>query len=227
MAQLPTFQQESLWLQALTHRSYINEHSEVRGDNERLEFLGDAILAFLVGELIYRNYPHLTEAELTRLRSNLVEEPQLARVGAELGLGDLMRLGKGAIKDGGRSNRALLCDTFEAVIGAYYLDSGIEAVKLFIMPLFEAIAEQLMLPTLSNNSTVSLIDAKNRFQQWALANFGTNPEYEIISEAGPPHAREFTAVVRLKGDTYGTGMGHRKQEATKAAAEAALKSVGE
>jgi ribonuclease-3 len=224
MAQLPKFKQEALWLQALTHRSYLNEHPQITEDNERLEFLGDAILAFLVGELIYRRYPGLSEAELTRLRSNLVEEPQLARIGAEMGLGELLRLGRGAIKDGGRSNPALLCDGFEAVIGAYYLDSGLEAVQEFVIPLFEAIADTFVVP-FTSQATSHLIDAKNRFQQWALANFSENPEYEIIDESGPPHAKEFTAIVRVRGIIYGTGKGRRKQEATKAAAEDALKDI--
>lgn len=220
MSCLPPFQNALLLTQALTHRSYVNEQSELTENNERLEFLGDAILAFLVGELLYQKYPAMNEAELTRLRSNLVKEEQLAQLGIEIGLGELMRLGKGAIKDRGRSNPTLLADTFEAIIGAYYLDSGLNAVKNYLHGLFIPVASHLVS---QQSESPSFIDAKNLFQQWALANFASNPEYAIIDVTGPPHAREFTAEVRVNHLLYGTGKGKRKQDATKAAAEDALK----
>jgi len=123
-------------------------------------------LAFLVGELLYQKYPAMNEAELTRLRSNLVKEEQLAQLGIEIGLGELMRLGKGAIKDRGRSNPTLLADTFEAIIGAYYLDSGLNAVKNYLHGLFIPVASHLVS---QQSESPSFIDAKNLFQQWALA----------------------------------------------------------
>lgn len=113
----------------------------------------------------------------------------------------------------------------EAIIGAYYLDSGLVAVREFVYPLFSIVADQLILSQSPTELSI-LIDAKNRFQQWALANFTQNPEYIIIHESGPDHAKEFTAVVKVKNLTYGIGKGRRKQEATKAAAEEALKSLG-
>ncbi|PSF39262.1 ribonuclease III [Aphanothece hegewaldii CCALA 016] len=224
MMKLPIFKNQTLWLCALTHRSYVNECSDVSEHNERLEFLGDAILSFLVGELLYQTYPKMTEAQLTRLRANLVDETQLSKLAKELKLGELLRLGKGAIKDGARNNTAILCDVFEAMIGAYYLDAGIEAVKEYVESIFTAVAAEIILPE-SETEKVSLVDSKNRFQQWALANFTQNPEYVIISESGLDHAKEFIAIVKVKDKVYGKGKGKRKQEATKAAAEDALKQI--
>jgi len=134
--QLPTFQNTQLWETACTHRSYFNEHLEVEADNERLEFLGDAVLGFLVGKLLYQQYPQMREGELSRLRSRLVNnEHQLAQFALSLSLDQYLRLGKGAEKEGTRQNPEVLSDMFEAVIGAYFLDSGIEAVQAFIEPL--------------------------------------------------------------------------------------------
>jgi ribonuclease-3 len=222
MPSLPTFQDRSLFSLALTHRSYLNEHPEITAHNERLEFLGDAILSFLIGELLYQRYPNMNEAELTRLRSNLVEETQLSRFAIELGLGELMRLGKGAIQDRGRSNPALLCDAFEAMIGAYYLDSGLTAARSYINALFTPVIDRFVS---SQPQRVPFIDPKNRFQQWALAHFTRNPEYLITDESGPDHAKAFTAEVRVNQILYGTGQGKRKQDATKAAAEDALRRL--
>jgi len=224
MRQLPTIKNETLRLSALTHRSYINEHPKAGEHNERLEFLGDAVLGFVVGELLYKRYPDLSEAHLTRLRSNLVDEKQLAKFASQLDIGDLMRLGKGADKEGGRKNPALLSDTFEAYMAAYYIESGIDAVRQFIHPLFRNVADSIVFQT-SDAEPKNLVDAKGRFQQWALANFVENPEYFIIDESGLDHAKEFTAGVRVKGKLYGVGTGRRKQDAEKRAAEAALKKV--
>lgn len=224
MDQLPTIKDETLRLSALTHRSYVNEHPEVGEHNERLEFLGDAVLGFVVGELLYHRYPDLSEAHLTRLRSNLVDEKQLAKFASQLGIGELMRLGKGADKEGGRQNPALLSDTFEAYMAAYYIESGIDAVRKFIHPLFRDVADSIVFQT-SDAEPKNLVDAKGRFQQWALATFVENPKYSIIDESGLDHAKEFTAEVRVKGKVYGVGKGRRKQDAEKRAAKAALKKV--
>lgn len=222
---LPPIISHNLLQQALTHRSYINEHSETEKDNERLEFLGDAILGFVVGELLYQRYPEMSEAQLTRLRSNLVDEKQLTQFAKKLGLGRLMRLGKGAEKDRGRENPALLSDCFEAIIAAYFLESGIQAVREYVEPLFMSVAEEIIYPQ-SDVKSNNLVDPKNRFQQWALATQGENPEYVIIRASGPDHAKEFTAQVMVKGKVYGKGKGRRKQEAEKSAAENALKNLG-
>ena len=221
---LPPISDRQLFEQALTHRSYVNENPDVQEHNERLEFLGDAVLGFLVGEMLYKLYPYMSEAQLTRLRSKLVDEQQLSKLGKKLKLGELMRLGKGAEKDRGRENPSLLNDTFEAIIGAYFLDAGIEAVRSYIQPLFKSLSEELV-NTQPNNETTNFVDAKNRFQHWALANQKENPIYTIIAESGPDHAKEFTAQVSVKDKIYGTGKGRRKQEAEKRAAEFALKQL--
>jgi len=232
---LPLFNNHALLNLALTHSSYLNENSRVEVDNERLEFLGDAVIGFLVAQMLYEMYPTINEAQLTHLRSRLVDEKQLGKIGAKIGLGELMRLGKGADKDGGRENPSLLNDTFEAMIGAYFLDMGIGAARLYIVSLFEPLAKQLI----SNSTTLSsdvqdeqikpqstFIDSKNRFQQWALANHQVMPRYQIISELGPDHAKQFKAQVLVNGKVFGEGEGSRKQAAEKQAAEAALKSLG-
>jgi ribonuclease III len=225
MPKLPIIKDENLLRQALTHRSYVNEHPDAGEHNERLEFLGDAVLGFLIGELLYKRYPEMSEAQLTRLRSNLVDEKQLAKFATHLGIGELIRMGKGAIKEGGRENPSLLSDTFEAYIAAYFIESGIEAVQQFVQPLFTEVADSIVSPE-SKTDPKDLVDSKGRFQQWALANFVQNPEYFIIDESGPDHAKEFTAEVCVKGKVYGVGTGRRKQDAEKHAAEAALKKIG-
>jgi ribonuclease-3 len=224
MPKLPKFKDESLLQRALTHRSYVNEHPEAGEHNERLEFLGDALLGYLVGEILYKRYEDFSEAQLTRLRSGLVEQNQLAKFAEQLGIGKLMRLGKGAEKDKGRENPSLLCDTFEAIIGAYNLDSTITPVRVFVKKLFIPVADSMVYPQ-SNTEPKNLVDFKNRFQEWALEKFGQNPQYSIADEEGPDHAKEFTAEVYVSGKMYGVGRGRRKQDAEKIAAEAALKKV--
>jgi ribonuclease-3 len=159
------------------------------------------------------------------LRSQLVDEQQLGQLGAQLGLGNLMRLGKGAQKDKGRENPSLLNDTFEAIIGAYFLDAGIEAVRDYIQPVFTVLAAAIVNAKLQLE-TANFVDSKNRFQQWALANQGQNPEYKIIGESGPDHGKEFIAEVWVKDVIYGVGKGKRKQEAQKRAAEDAIERLG-
>jgi ribonuclease-3 len=146
MYKLPKFKNESLLIRALTHRSYVNEHPEAGEHNERLEFLGDALLGYLVGEVLYKRYEDFSEAQLTRLRSGLVDQNQLAKFAEQLGIGKLMRLGKGAEQDKGRQNPSLLCDTFEAIIGAYYLDSTITPVRAFVKKLFIPVADSMVYP---------------------------------------------------------------------------------
>lgn len=220
---LPTFKQENLWLQALTHRSYANENPG-NEHNERLEFLGDAILQFVVGNFLYQRYPHFAEAELTRLRSQLVDEVQLAKFAQILKIGEFIRLGNGAKKSGEQQNPSLLSDTLEAIIGAYFLDAGLEPVREFIHTLLLGVVEDFQ-TTNSPNFKNNLVDVKNQLQQWALAEFGVLPEYFLIDETGPDHAREFIFGVRIRDKVYAQGKGVRKQEATKAAAIAALEKI--
>ncbi|BAZ32069.1 ribonuclease III [Cylindrospermum sp. NIES-4074] len=218
MHKLLTFRNEKLLRQALTHRSYINENPGEGEQNERLEFLGDALLNFLSGEYLYSRYPEQGEDELTRRRSALVDEKQLAKFALEVGLDFRMRLGRGAIRDGGFQNPNLLSSTFEAVVGAYYLDndSNTEVVRAIIEPLFDSVSEKIVVPR-------SNVDSKNRFQEWVQGNGITNPpKYDTKQVGGPSHAPEFIAKVLVDGKEYGEGTGRNKKDAEKAAAEDAL-----
>jgi ribonuclease-3 len=212
------FRDEKLLRRALTHRSYVNENPGEGEHNERLEFLGDAVLNFLSGEYLYRRHPEKGEDELTRRRSALVDEKQLAKFAIEVGLDFRIRLGKGAIRDGGYQNPNLLSSTLEAVIGAYYLDNdcNIEAVRAIIEPLFDAVPEQIVVSR-------SNVDSKNRFQEWVQANIGpTPPKYVTTQTGGLSHAPEFKAEVYVGDQKYGEGMGRNKKAAEKLSAEDAL-----
>lgn len=218
---LPDFCDCQLLQQALTHSSYCHEHPEVNRDNERLEFLGDAVLTFLSGDFLYKRYPNKPEGDLTVLRSALVDEQQLAQFATWLNLGKHMRLSRGASHSGGRQNPNLLSSTFEALIGAYFLDSDsdIEAIRAYVLPFFDATIEKLA-------SSSPRINFKSRFQEWALSAHKQVPEYTIIDQSGPDHAREFVAEVRVGDRKYGEGKGRKKQAAEKEAARHALISLG-
>ncbi|AUT04450.1 ribonuclease III [Nostoc sp. CENA543] len=221
MPKILKFRNEELLRQALTHRSYVHENPGEGEHNERLEFLGDAVLNFLSGEYLYSRHPEKGEDELTRRRSALVDEKQLAKFALEVGLDLRMRLGKGAIRDGGYQNPNLLSSTFEAVIGAYYLDndSNIEAVRAIIEPLFDAVPEQIVVSR-------SNVDSKNRFQEWVQRNIGpTTPKYITTQTGGLSHAPEFKAEVYVGDQKYGEAIGKNKKEAEKAAAEDALSQL--
>ncbi|MEA5602458.1 ribonuclease III [Nostoc sp. UHCC 0252] len=225
LIQLP-FQDASFLLRALTHTSYMHENPNSGEDNERLEFLGDALLNFLSGEYLYRRYPEKKEGELTPLRSRLVDKPQLAKFAVSLDLGKWIRLGNGAEKDGGRTQSRLLSNTFEAIIGAYFLDSGTESVRDFVEPLFDSvIAENLSISHKSDSNTNNfvIVDSKNRFQEWVQRNVTpTPPKYFTEQIGGPSHAPEFIAKVLVDEKIYGEGKGRNKRDAEKAAAEDAL-----
>lgn len=220
MHQLLTFRNEKLLRQALTHRSYTNENPGEK-HNERLEFLGDAILNFISGDYLYRRYPEIEEDEMTRRRSSLVDEKQLAIFAREVGLDFRMRLGKGAIREGGFNNPNLQSSTFEAVVGAYYLDHdrNIEAVRPIIESFFGSV-----LPTGKEHH--SNVDSKNRFQEWVQEKIGSVlPKYVTERVGGPDHAPEYLARVLVKGKVYGEGKGCGKKEAEKWAAEDALSKL--
>ncbi|MHB8133448.1 MAG: ribonuclease III [Anaerolineaceae bacterium] len=210
------------WLllsRALTHRSYLNEHTEALEDNERLEFLGDAVLDFIVGAWLYHRFPEMPEGDLTRMRSALVHTEQLAEFAAKLDLGRAMRLGRGEAQAGGRTRPALLCDTFEAVIGALYLDGGIPAVNYLIEKLLIEASEDI----LENNKNE---DPKSLFQEWAQSQGYPAPQYVTKNSSGPDHSKIFEVEVLLDGKPFGTGSGQSKQSAAKAAAHLALVKMG-
>lgn len=222
MTRLPQFQNTALLTQAMTHKSYAREHPDAGGDNERLEFLGDAILTFLCGEFLFARYPDKPEGALTPLRASLVDATQLGKFAVELSLRQYLRLGRGVEGSGGRENARLLSSAFEALVGAYFLDqrSQIDPVRQFVFPLFASVVETLADPTQN-------INEKSAFQEWALADLGLIPSYAIVAESGPDHAKEFTAVVSIDGKRYGQGQGRRKQDAEKAAARDALQRLGQ
>ena len=209
------FRNPALLLRALTHRSYRNENPGFPEDNERLEFLGDAVLDFIAAEMLYHRYPELPEGELTRLRAALVRTEQLAAFARSFDLGSHLRLGRGAAESGGRERLSLLCDAFEAVIGAILIDGGVKAVNSFLMPLLEPIAET----TLDQQAHV---DKKSLLQEWAQARLGQTPQYVTIAESGPDHDKEFTIEVRINDKPYAEGRGKSKQAAAQVAAHNAL-----
>jgi ribonuclease III len=208
----------SLLKQALTHRSYLNEHHTERYDNERLEFLGDAVMNFITGAWLYERYPDLAEGELTRLRSVIVRTEQLASIARGFNIGAAMRLGKGEDMAGGRDKDVLLCATLEAMVGAIYIQSGINAVKKFIQPGIEMADKQLKDP-------FDTLDPKSRLQQWSQGiNLGL-PKYHIMAIHGPEHQRIFEIEVQVNGKTIGYGIGASKQIAESSAAQAALQNL--
>ena len=221
MSDLPTFRDRALLQQALTHKSYTNETPEAGYNNERLEFLGDAILTFLIGDILYKRFPNQSEGELTPLRASLVDKQQLAEIATALDLGPQLRLGKGVEGSDGRHNPRLLCSAFEAIIGAYYLDcdSDIEPIRQYVLPLFELAIQQ-------RSQTAVRINHKSQFQAWALETIGQIPQYQIIRETGPDHDKWFVAEVLGSGQVYGTGQGRKKQDAEKDAARDALEKLG-
>ncbi len=216
-----SFQDRSILERALTHSSYINENPDsALVDNERLEFLGDAVLDFVVGAYLYERFPKMQEGELTSLRAALVRSSTLADFSRQLEVGPFLRLGLGEEENGGRERTPLLCAAFEAVIGAVYLDQGLEAVRQVVEP--------LIAPTLADIQEKSLHkDAKSEFQVWAQARFNTTPHYEVITESGPDHAKTFAVRVMVGLDVWGTGSGKSKQAAAQCAAREALAQIEE
>jgi ribonuclease-3 len=213
-----SFKDPSLLRRALTHRSYLNEHPDAVEDNERLEYLGDAALDFITAAWIYNRFPEMNEGELTRLRSALVRTEQLAAFAQEVELGEALFLGKGEAITGGRKRLALLCGAFEALMGALYLDAGLEAVDKFMQP-------RLLQATQSAIDDERLLDARSQLQMWAQAEVGETPQYETISSHGPDHAREFVVQVKVGDSITARGIGKSKQEAAQRAADAALDDI--
>lgn len=214
------FADPALLRRALTHRSYVNEHSEALEDNERLEFLGDACLDMASAAWLYARFPELDEGELTRLRSSLVRTEQLAEFAGELRLGEAVLLGKGEAASGGRGRPALLCDVFEALVGAIYLDGGQAAVAAFMDSRFDRAVRQAL-------EDGSLLDPRSRLQIWAQAELNQTPRYSTVDSSGPDHAREFVVEVEVGDTLRSRGQGRSKQEAAQSAAANALQAIGQ
>ncbi|NJN99575.1 MAG: ribonuclease III [Anaerolineales bacterium] len=211
-----TFSNKALLQRALTHRSYLNENPDYPlEDNERLEFLGDAILDFITGEYLYHRFPEMPEGRLTNLRSALVRTETLANFAVQLDLGAHLLLGRGEEDSGGRKRSAILCDAFEAFIGALYLDSDLEAVRRFVHTIIDPALQAIL--ALDTDK-----DAKSRLQEVAQSHYQLTPTYRTVMEEGPDHAKEFTVEAVIGGKVYGRGKGFSKQNAAQSAAQAAL-----
>lgn len=213
------YQDKTLLQRALTHRSFINETRDfMLADNERLEFLGDAVLDFVIGEFLYNRFPEMREGALTNLRAALVRQETLAHFAQELNLGEHLMLGRGEAETGGRTRPALLCAGFEALIGALYLDQGLEAIKEVLFPLVEPVLPELV-------AWAEIKDAKSRLQEWSQRHLQSTPRYRTIAAEGPDHAKVFTVQVIIDDQVCGTGEGHSKQKASQHAASEALKRL--
>lgn len=208
------FKDLNLLDQAFTHRSWVNENPGIRSTNERLEFLGDAILEFVVSEFIYKLLPDKEEGYLTALRSNVVNTKNLAKFALEANLGENLYLSKGEDNGGGRQNPALLADTVEAIIGAIYIDNGLNEAKEFIQNNLLSDIKELM--------SQPLKDPKSRLQEAVQAEGKNAPRYKVVKEEGPDHDKIFTVEVIVDDENLSIGHGSSKLKAEQAAAEAAL-----
>ncbi len=217
---LPQINNSLLLETALTHRSALNERiSQATESNERLEFLGDAVLELITTEFLFNKFPHEPEGKLTAYRSSLVKTTTLAEVAKDLGLGEKLYMSKGEEATGGRNNPGLLADTTEAIIGAIYLDQGYETTKKFLKEnlfnKFDEIKKQKLYQ-----------DSKSVLQEIVQAKGFEAPIYKVIKEEGPDHSKQFTVEVLIDSQPAGIGMGKSKQAAQQAAAQTALKKLG-
>ncbi|MEZ4663432.1 MAG: ribonuclease III [Caldilineaceae bacterium] len=215
------FVDKTLLQHAFIHRSYLNEVEEPNGleDNERLEFLGDSVLGFVVSQLLFDRFRDYHEGDLTNLRSALVRQRMLSALATSLHMGDYLHLGKGEEESGGRTRPATLCATFEAVVGAIYMDRGIEAVNDFLLPIIE---RELAIV----HGAAMAKDAKSRLQEWSQSELNARPHYKLLLADGPDHDKVFTMQTTISGVAYGVGRGRSKQSATQSAAAMALHRLG-
>lgn len=213
------FKDQSLLRQALTHRSYLNEHPKLKlSSNERLEFLGDAILEFFISNTLFEKHPKLPEGDLTAMRSRVVCTDSLAKVGRKLKLGDFLFLSKGEEVSGGRKNKSLLANGVEALIGAIFLDQGRQTCEKFVLANFKTAVDNL--------AHDQLKDAKSLLQEKTQERQKLTPRYKILREVGPDHAKTFIVGVFADSKKLGEGKGSSKQEAEEEAARAALEKYG-
>lgn len=219
MENLPEFKNPKLLQQAFIHRSYLNESKEPIESNERLEFLGDSILSFVVSDHLYKTYPDFDEGILTNLRSLVVNTKSLAKTAKKLKFGDHLLLSKGEEDSKGRENDSILANTVEAVIGAMFMDQGIESVRTFLfavlIPEIEVYVEKKVFK-----------DPKSLLQEYVQSKKQNSPLYKVLHEEGPAHAKQFTIGVFVQEQLVGQGQGKSKQEAEERAAEQALEKIG-
>lgn len=211
-----TFNDKSFLHRAFVHRSFLNEKRDEKESNERLEFLGDAVLEFLVSNHIFAHFPNQDEGHLTALRSKLVNTTSLAQTARQLELGEALYLSHGEEQSGGRSNTGLLANTVEALLGAIFLDQGMNKAKEFV--------DSFILSKLPETVKESLKDPKSLLQEYVQAKGLPTPQYKVISEVGPDHAKEFTIEVLVDKKPLGKGSGSSKKTATQDAAAKALEA---
>ena len=212
------FKDKDLLLLALTHRSYVNEHKDTDSHNERLEFLGDAVLELITSDYLFSTYPERTEGDLTSFRAALVRTESLADTAQEIGVGENIRLSKGEEDTGGRSKNYLLANALEAIIGAIYLDSGYEVARDFVHTHLLKKIDHIVENRLD-------IDSKTKIQEVTQSKYKVTPSYEVIEEEGPDHDKRFTVVVKINGKEIGKGFGTSKQKAEEDAAKSGIEYI--
>lgn len=212
---IPEFKDKKLLSKVFTHRSYLNESSEESESNERLEFLGDSILSFIVSSYIYENYPNLKEGELTALRSVLTNTQTLYQFAKDLDLGKYLKLSKGEEATGGRTNKTILANTFESLLGGLYLDQGLDVARDFVYSVIIIHIDEVV-------EKQGLKDPKSMLQEKTQEIHRTSPVYKIVKEEGPDHSKIYTTGVFLNNQLLAEGSGKSKQEAEKNAAANAL-----
>ena len=213
-----SFKNEALLVEAMTHSSYANEHKEMKGIyNERIEFLGDAVLELIISDWLFRQFPHFKEGQLTKLRAQIVCEDSLSMLAKECSLNEYLLLGKGETLSGGREKPAVLCDVFEAFIGALYLDKGMEEVQRFL--------DQVVVPKIKNGRYELITDFKTELQEYLQQNGTVHIRYELIKEEGPSHDKVFTVQVTVDGKKYKTASGKTKKAAEQMAAKLTMEEL--
>ena len=213
-----SFKNEALLIEAMTHSSYANEHKEMKGIyNERIEFLGDAVLELTISDWLFRQFPHFQEGQLTKLRAQIVCEDSLSLLAKECSLNEYLLLGKGETLSGGREKPAILCDVFEAFIGALYLDKGMDEVQRFL--------DQVIVPKIKNGRYELITDFKTELQEYLQQNGPVHIRYELVKEEGPSHDKIFTVQLIVDGKKYKTASGKTKKAAEQMAAKLTMEEL--
>ena len=213
-----SFKNEALLMEAMTHSSYANEHKEMKGIyNERIEFLGDAVLELTISDWLFRQFPHFQEGQLTKLRAQIVCEDSLSLLAKECSLNKYLLLGKGETLSGGREKPAILCDVFEAFIGALYLDKGVNEVQRFL--------NLVIIPKIKNGRYELITDFKTELQEYLQQNGPVHIRYELVKEEGPSHDKIFTVQLIVDGKKYKTASGKTKKAAEQMAAKLTMEEL--
>ena len=213
-----SFNNEALLMEAMTHSSYANEHKEMKGIyNERIEFLGDAVLELTISDWLFRQFPHFQEGQLTKLRAQIVCEDSLSLLAKECSLNEYLLLGKGETLSGGREKPAILCDVFEAFIGALYLDKGVNEVQRFL--------NLVVIPKIKNGRYELITDFKTELQEYLQQNGPVHIRYELVKEEGPSHDKTFTVQLIVDGKKYKTASGKTKKAAEQMAAKLTMEEL--